>query len=301
MNKNTITLPLCYRFSFNVETMTLFLKIQKWMITEMQNHLRAETLLMQYLYKTYGGDKTLFASFGEHGQSFGWKNSIIWSGETDDEIIYSYTLCPVIEQTDEVCERCKGTKIDFLEHPCDECRTTGKKHVPSNNHFSDGMLSLYPIIRFANGALLDHCISDKTSVWKPETNKKQKVAIEWTDTTGMHNCSMSAWVDHSVIAEIDNFSDDKIKDVIVAMKKTEEVLLLREASQHSFRFGCYNDYFGFEVPGNACTLWMSSSGLGMFGGIGDTLQPHNIDNRFQQIEFIVGLAVLNDILEKDMK
>ena len=297
----TITcLPRCYNFSFDIETMTLFLKIQKWIALEIQKLLRAETGLMEnYMYKTYGGDKKLFANFGEKGQSFGYDNSILWHQETDDEIIYAYTLRPVIEQTEKLCERCHGTKIDFLSHPCNECRQTGKKHIGSKFHFSQGLLSLYPIVKFANIALLESYLEKDKRQWNPQTNKKQLVAIEWSDTTGRHNCSMVAWVDNIVSMWIKVIPNHEVEGVALAMHKTEEILLLRKIDKNYFRFERYgDDLFSLQVPGNACSLDISSHGMGMFGCYGKTLQPHNIDHRFQQMEFIVGLAVINDLIEK---
>ena len=85
------------------------------------------------------------------------------------------------------------------------------------------------------------------------------------------------------------------------MAKTEELLLISEFNPYYFRFETYGEkYFGLQVPGNACSLGTSSSGMGMFGGIGHTLHDHNVDNRFQQIEFIVGLATMGDLYEKSL-
>lgn len=294
-------LPLCYRFSFDIETMTLSLLIQKWLIPELQNRLRGETVLMDYIYQTHGGDKSLFAAFGEQ-VSFGYNNAIQFLSETDTEIVYGYTFTPVIEPTDDVCEECNGTKINHFEHPCYDCRETGKKHIQSKRHFQDGMLSLYPIVRFLNGALLDNCIDKNDHDWIIETKEKQLVAIEWTDTTGIHNCSISAWTDNSVCERLAQVSDTEIQYMTDTIAHLEEVLLCKEPdprSRRSFRFSFYGDtHFGFQIPGNACTLGTSSHGMGMFGSIGRTLHPHNVDNRFQQIEFIVGLAVLNDLIVK---
>ena len=294
-------LPLCYRFSFNIETMTLSLIIQKWLIPELQKRLRGETLLMDYMYREYGGDKSLFISCGEKS-SFGYDNAIQFLSETDTEIMYGYTLTPVIEPTEEVCDRCNGTKIDHFDYPCNDCRATGKKHVQSKRHFQQGMLSLYPVVMFLNGALLDNCTDKNDHDWKSETNEKQLIAIEWSDTTGMHNCSISAWFDDSVYECFKKSSDTELKHATNAMAFAEEVLLRRDPDVYSrrlFRFDFYDGtHFGFQVPGNACTLGTSSHTHGMFGSIGKTLSPHNVDNRFQQIEFIIGLAVLNDLVVK---
>ncbi|MEI6022584.1 MAG: hypothetical protein WCQ32_01960 [bacterium] len=294
-------LPLCYRFSFNIETMTLSLIIQKWLMPELQKRLRAETLLMDYMYREYGGDKTVFASCGEQ-LSFGYENAIQFLFETDTEIAYGYTFTPVIEPTEEICDRCNGTKIDHFEHPCNDCRATGKKHVQSKRHFQQGMLSLCPIVRFLNGALLDNCTDKNDHDWKSETNEKQLIALEWTDTTGMHNCSISAWTDDFVFEWLKQASDIELQQMTYTMARVEEVLLRKDPDAYSrrlFRFDFYDGtHFGFQAPGNACTLGTSSYTSGMFGSIGKTLSPHNVDNRFQQIEFIVGLAVLNDLIIK---
>ena len=88
--------------------------------------------------------------------------------------------------------------------------------------------------------------------------------------------------------------------IIEAMRKTEETLLLRQIEKYYFRFcGEEDGRFWFQVPGNACDLGTSSNGMSMFTDeIGKTLYPHNVDTRFQQIEFIVGLSVLGDLFEK---
>ncbi len=249
-------LPLCYRLSFDIETMTLYLKIQKWIVPRIQDCTRNDVPLMDYLYKTYGGDKTLFSGFGESGKSFGWNDSIKWFRETEDEIVYSYRLRPLVE---------------------------------IQEHFTLGLLSLYPIIRMSNFAMLDPL----------ENGKNQLVAMEWSDTSGINNCSMDAWVDDFVLVAIKELSDSDMKTISLAMHKTEEVLFCTKSDGYNFRFGRYGEgLFGFQVTGHACTLNTSISGVGLFSNVGRTLSPHNIDNSFQQLYFIVGLAVLHELAEK---
>lgn len=295
-------LPLCYRFSFDISTTTIFLKIQKWIVPYIQDLLRNETRLMDYMYSTYGGDKEIFMNFGEKEMDFGWKNSIKWHSENENEITYSYTLLPTKIQTDEICDDCKGTKINFFKQPCYECRESGKKYIHSEHSLRDGMLSLYPLMRFANGILLGYCARDnKEDLPSPPHTEKQIIVISWSDTTGMHNCSVSAWTDDAIPEWIKKINDEdtfKIKD---AMAKAEEVLFVRKVDPYYFRIETYGeDFFGLQVPGNACTLGTSSSGMGMFGSIGQTLHPHNVDTSLQQIEFIVGLATMGDLYEKSL-
>ena len=295
----TITsLPLCYSFSFDIETMTLFLKIQKWLVPDIKKFLSDNNLLMQYMQKTYAYSKEIYVDFGEKGKNFGSNQSIIWDSETDEEIVYKYTLTPVIEITEEICEKCNGTKMDFFSRPCHECRETGKKHIDSKDRFSTGMLSMYPIVRFLNMVLLDQCYN-KDQSFKSGTDKKQMVAMEWSDTSGMHNCSMVGWVDDSVLDWVKIVPNEETKVIVSAMRKTEETLLLTKPPEYYFRFLMYGDnQFGFEIPGNACSLSTDSHGMGWFGGVGKTLTPHNVDHRFHQIEFIVGLAVMTGLIEK---
>lgn len=206
------------------------------------------------------------------------------------------------EPTDEICEKCNGTKIDSIGRDCYECHRTGKKHIFSKHHFSDALISLCSVVRLANMALLESCIEDKEKRnFFPQTDKKQLIAVEWSDTTGMCNCWISAWVDDSVLEWVKNAPNSDAKFITDAMQKTEEVLLSRKMDTYDFRFW-YNteDLFGFQVPGNACTLSTCKYGMGMFGNVGKTLSPHNVDHRFQQADFIVGLAVLNDLVEKSI-
>lgn len=293
-------LPRCYSFSFDVETMTLFLKIQKWAVPDMQAYFRNERSMAD-MYASYGGDNKLFVPFGEKDQPFGWDDSIVWHGETEDEIVYSYTITPTVEQTDEICSDCKGTKKGkFLDYPCRPCRATGKKYIPAKRQFTRGLLSLQPVIREAGIALLRECGKQDKPGWVPPTKKKQTVAMVWTHTAGMGNCSMTAWVDEKAAKKIPKLPDAKIKEVIDAMQRTEMVLDLRERNIYGYRFDCHSeDVFGLQVPGDACHLMKGRmGGLGMFGSIGKTMQPHNVDNRYQQFEFLVGLAKMNDVLEQ---
>lgn len=297
--KEVSSLPRCYSFSFDIDTVTLFLKIQKWAIPELQRYLKADNLLMKYLKITHNGDKAFFDNFGKIGQNFGFEESICFSKETDDEIIYSYRLNSVFKITDQTCKDCEGTGKAYSNGKCFVCRGTGKQHVQSQKHFSTCLLSLWPIIRFANNALHSQCMEDNVSDWQPNTEKKQMVAVEWSDTSGMCNCSITAWVDESVLHIIEKISDNEVQSIIQAMHKTEETLLAVKTNEKYFRFNHYTeDTFGFKVPGNACTLALEPCGVGMFGGIGKTLSHHNVDTRFQQIEFIVGLSVLSDLTEK---
>lgn len=295
-----VFLPLCYSFSFETETATLILKIQKWLIPELQKMLRNDTPFMDYMYKTHGGGKELFADFGENGKTFGWNNSILWHEETENEIIYSLPFVPVEISTKEKCPICNGKK-NFLQNECYECHGTGKKYIPNNKHFSEGLLSLYSIITFINGVLLELSTNKQRYPFVPQSDKKQLVAVDWSDITSMYNCSISAWFDDSVFEWIKTVPDRDVGLVTKAMQTVEEVLLSKKTNPFDFNFLKYSEEtFGLEIPGNACYLSYSHSndGIGMFGNFGKTLFPHNVDNRLQQVEFLVGLAKINDFVEK---
>ncbi len=296
-------LPRAYQFSFDIKTMTLFLSIEKWTIKEIHRILRNQTNIMDFMYKTYGGDRELFIPFGEKGQSFGYQKSIDWVSENDYEIIYCHKIGPTSYQTQEICERCNGTKIDFLEHPCRQCHETGKKFALHEKSFSDALLSLYPIIRLLNMALLENCIDmkkDEERKWiAPKNERKQLSSVHYTDSSGRHNCGIEAWIDEDIMSFIKEIENEKTLPIREAMQKTEETLLSRKKDIRDFSFELYyENVFSFQVPGEACALGTSLHGIGMFGSFGHTLHCHNVDDRFQQITFIVGLAVLSDMAEK---
>jgi len=296
------SLPRCYSFSFNLETMTLFFKIQRWIVPAIKNFIEFEALLMEYMYKKHGGDKSTFINFGEKEKPFGYNNSMTWDKETETEIIYSYTFGPVNVPTEEICEKCEGTKLGFSDHPCHNCHGTGKKHIPSSQHFSEALLSLYPILKFANCALQENCYENNNKTYSPQTNEVQTIALEYSDTTGICNCSMFGWIDDRVAEWLKNITPEQEKIITRAMQKTEEILLSKKMQESYFTFNWFNDdYFYLQAPGNACTLGTSSQSMGMFGNVGRTLEPHNIDHRFQQTSFLVALAVMNDMYEEYLR
>lgn len=298
MEKRT-RLPLCYSFSFDIETMTLYLKIQKWIIPFLQNFFKKDSPLMGYMHRTYKGSKILFENFGLNGKSFGWNNAIEWVNENETGITYSYMFVPAMIPTEKTCKRCHGTKIDFLDHECHDCYGTGKKYVLNNKNYSECLLSLFPIMEVVNAVLLNQSVDDNTFTFaKPETDSNQLIAIQWSDTSGMYNCSLCAWFDDAVVEWMKSVPDEEVLIVSEAMQKVEEHILQRKAHSFDFKFTFHSErQFGLHIPGNACDL-CSYESLGMFGSLGKTLSPHNLDSRIQQTEFIVGLAMINDLAEK---
>jgi len=143
------------------------------------------------------------------------------------------------------------------------------------------------------GKILNHWVL-------PKTEQKQLIAIDWSDTSGIHNCGISAWVDNDVVTWVKEAPNSDAEIIANAMYKTEKLLLLNKPSLYDFSFQCYGENrFGFHVPGDACDLSVNTYGTGLLPtSCGVNLSDHNVDHRFQQIEFIVGLSVMNDLVEK---
>ena len=219
--------------------------------------------------------------------------------ETEEEIVYAYKLEPVQIMTDHICPTCKGKKGFYVNRYCADCRDTGKKHVQNEKHFTSMLLSLYPVVEFLNARLLGFCI--EKNVMTIPTTDHQSIAVTYSSNAGMHKCYIQAWLDATFDEFLKKLPDEDAIPVTDAMQKTEALFLSRAADKHSFRFAYYGPgRIMLSVPGNACELASDSHGMGMFGGKGFTLFPHNVDHRFHQIEFIVGLATLNDLYRKSL-
>lgn len=298
--KEIASLPRCYSFSFDTETATIIFKIQKSIVPQIQKRIKQGVLLMQYMYEKHGGNINTFINFGEKEKSFGYENSIIYENETEDDIVYSYTFSSTDIPTDEICEVCEGTKIDFNDHLCHDCHGTGKKHSPSKRLFSTALLSLYPIIELANSFFFKFIEGSEVN-YISQTNKKQFIVLKYSDISGKFICSLEGWIDDNVFEWIKGITKSQEKIIIQAMIKTEEVLSSEKINEYYFRFDKNNDSFYLQIPGDYCTLSIDRSPIGMFGQIGKTLQSNNIDSRHQQILFIVALAVINDLYEEYLK
>lgn len=296
-------MPLCYWFSFDIENTILFLRIQKCLIPKIKEIIHGENRLMSCMCEEYDVDKSIFANFGEKYKSFGFNNAIDWSEETENEIIYSYKLYPSIESTNEPCKKCNGTGEGVYSYnkgkPCFECRSTGKKQVKSKHSIADFILSFFPIMSILNLVLMENCYTEVSDpAWEVKTNKKQLVAVEWNYEVGMSKALISAWMDRSIFELFSEEFDGS--QIIEAMWKTGNLLLKNNIDKDDFLFWGSKNSFGLQVPGNACYISTDKNCPGMFNKFGVNLFPHNIDNMFQQIEFIIGLAVINDIAEKHL-
>jgi hypothetical protein len=298
-------LPRCYNFSFDHEKLELLVGIQKATIPIIKTSLTTDSPLMMSLYQNYGGDKNLFINFGEKDKSFGYNNSIVYKEETEDEIVYSYILTPAFEVTKKTCEYCDGTGINNINgFSCFSCRGKGKKLIESERQFDQALISLFPIIWLENYIISDE-LQDKENIslgLKLNYSKKQTVALSWSSSTGMNNCFMGGWLDKEIFEWGKTLTKEQSHIINEAMRKTHETLFLSKKEIYDYRLHYFDErLFSIDIPGNACCVYGPAEGTMemFFTNLGTTLSCHNVDGRFQQILFIVGLSVFNDLFDLD--
>lgn len=298
-------MPRCYDLTFEANSLTLYLSLEKWVIEPLKELLLAETRFNEYFFKEHGGDKSIFMDFAVPNKSFGYKNSFIWHKENEHEFIYKHQIQPMIVQGDQTCPKCEGTKIDKDSHfACYTCRKTGKEFIHTDYNINDFMLSLYPVINSLNKALIQSsCDNEGEKYWKPKTRRKQNMAFDYTDSIGICNCRIYAWISNSLRDFTKKMTAEDDQKVVNAMGKVEGFVYLREITP-SYGFELFNseEHLMLRVPGNACSLSTRNHGIAWLDyNIGINLYPHNIDTRFQQLSFLAGLAKINHLYKDKVK
>ena len=130
-------LPRCYSFSFDAETVTLYFKVQKWIVPTLQKQLLTE-------------DNKIYTGFGLKGKAFGLNNILQWHEETEEELIYSYKLVPALERTNLSCLSCGGKK----KSKCYESGNTKK--------IRSGLLLYYISPNGQSQKIIEHNINSNT-------------------------------------------------------------------------------------------------------------------------------------------
>lgn len=252
---------------------------------------------MEYFYRETEMEINIFENFGKKNKNFGINNSIIYNGETETELTYYYMLTQADKKTDEICPQCDGSGKFINDLDCVPCHGTGNKHVTAYHHFSDFLISLYPIIKFANLALMKGHEKEESSGLNVDNQPRQKITVEYSLESVRNECSMWGWLDEKIFGQLKDIEKDAVTS---SMKEAERILRNREPDKYDYDFRIVDkDIFYLQVPGDACTLGTSRHSVPRFFNFGRQLEPHNIDSRFQQIYFLFGLAQINTILNQE--
>jgi len=248
---------------------------------------------MRYLSRQRGGTLPLFENLGIPERSFGHNNNVLaWLREDEEEVVYCYRL----SRANGDCRNCNGQgKIN--SGSCTSCKGSRVNH---DNHFTNFLTTLYPIIRSANSILHEQCLEDYVESTYPVGTKHQKIAVEYSCTAGMGNCDMSAWISDDMMDFIETLTDQDTKNIADAMRKVDGYLLFQKEKTHGFRvFKRSPRHICLEVPGNPySSLGTTNHSMGMFGDVGTTLYHHSLDTYRAQLCLIVGLITLSDMFEK---
>ena len=282
-------LPRSYSLSWNAQECSLIIGIEKDMIKTLQQILNNPSLGRKNLLDLYQFSK--FGLFGKEGKPYGFENQFLYKGENNFEIIYEWKIPPVSIFTDEVCPQCNGSEDSRFDSmsPCYPCRGTGKALESTNDkHFLAGMVTFHQLTNVIN---MLFCNKKFT-----KNSRKQVMTIEISHTSGMHRCYMSGWVDDSVLSYMETISESDENKIITAMKQSEDTVLVKDSDRNDFELLVRSGgKFHLRAPGNACTF--GTEGGINFYDFGHAVCPHNIDNRFQQLAFIAGMATIHDLVE----
>lgn len=287
-------LPRIYRLGWDTPTATLFVSFNKEEIPKMKKWLDAPNRFMLELVKPLSENPINIESFGKP-VSFGFDDVFIFENENETEITYKWTLEPMRKIGNKKCTDCNGTGTHKInDRRCYKCRGGGKELEDVENNFHSGMFTLWTLTKVAD-YLATSYISDEPL---PENKLEQDIMCLFSHTSGRHKCFSSGWISDEVLKWLVTIDEKQEKQIAEAMRKAEDLLLLKTNDAHDFRVNIYEDgRFWLSVPGDACTLGPSTHGINTYQ-VGHMLFDHNVDHRFQQIAFIAGLAKTQDLFSK---
>ena len=292
MHKEKEYLPRCYGLSWDFKKKSLLFKIEKRLISKTQEFFQGNNKFMEYFLNEYTIPNN-FANFGKPEKPFGFEDQFQWQKENQYDIIYSWSLPPVLYETKKPCVRCKGKGKIRNYITCYDCRGTGKGYLNTkDSFFTSGMLTFHILSWYMGSQLLNESVMNLCL-----NDRRQLMHVETTHTQGMWSCSISGWASKEVLDWINKVPNNKVQPLLDAMDSVEKLIWANSRHSKEFEFSFYaKNRFSFKIPGGA-------SSFGTCGGIinpyytGEALGGDNVDSRIQQLYLIVGMASLSDQVE----
>ncbi len=287
--------PFLYRLSYNEKKRALSFLIHS-LYLEQINAIRPDNGLI----KEYN-DLKGFKFEADIKKNFGFNNCSINQGIQDNLLRLDFPIRPWFYFGNNNCLLCDGSGKDkFRDEDCWDCSGTGKNKIKTfyTSHIAH---SIYILINYLN--FIASSISSAKKYISPII-KPQLLYLQTFCVADMNGHPIGGSVHQSFIKKTFSQDTDSIQEKVQqAMLQVDRIINNEKATPKfkrnsiDFGFNCWikKDYQSvhIQVPGvNDCCIHLASDG---------ELTCHNLDCSTQQIELLIGLAVVADFVEKAIK
>jgi len=205
--------------------------------------------------------------------------------ETDEDLVYHWNVLPLREYGNNPCSRCSEVdSIFFGEKDCYACQNTRKELQSVNQENFDQGFKVLDVF---------HWVAKIFSFLEVsfDTKKIQNYHFTLNIKSGSRS-SMGAWLDYRMLERILALPEKRFIESVENMKLFDAMLFKYKNS--SFRAEIVDEKrFFLSVPGSAVTLSVEKGNSWNYPwSYGVDLTEHNIDSRFQQLLFVIGLVSL---------
>ncbi len=285
--------PFIYRLSYHEKRKALCFLINS-LYLEQINAIWPENLII----KQYDNLQD-FKFEANIEKNFGFNNCSVNRGITNGLLCLEFPIKPSFYFGTEECTHCEGTgEYEFGDGVCYDCRGTGKETIQS---FStrDSAHSIYVLIRYLNSIAseaMDTITQQKDD--RPIT-QSQLLYVQTFCAAEMNGHPIGSAVSHLFVKSIFSQNTKIIAEKVEqAMIKADQVICNEKNTpkykrgSRDYEFNCWirDDYQSvhIQVPGtNDCCIHIDNEG---------ELTCHNVDSSTQQLELLIGLAVICDFV-----
>ncbi len=276
--------PFVFSLVFQPRPMALVFKIHKAIIPifkkiDVKNYFLT-SVVEKYSYLSFEPDIT---------KDFGFAHSFVNKGIKDNIMTLECCIPKVVSFLEETCETCKGDgKSDFGIGVCHSCRGTGRKQIVDSSKIMGIAATVHVLLRY-----FDYIVADLGKRKKFKTQGFQQAVLITSIRHDMNGFGIGGKSDQAFIDICKRYPKLVNRRVESAMYRvwcqlknyqaTPNYQLLEK--KYSFNSSIGNEgTWHFNVPGvNDCCIYSNKDG---------DISEHNIDNYWQQIPLLAGLAAL---------
>ncbi len=222
-------------------------------------------------------------------KDFGFAYSFVNKGIKDNIMTLECCIPKVCHFTQAACENCKGDgKSDLGIGVCNSCRGTGKKQTVDSSKIMGIAATLHVLLRY-----FDYIVADLGKRKKFKTQDFQRAVLITSIRHDMNGFGIAGKSEKAFLDICKRYPRQVTRRVESAMYRVWCQLKNYQASpnyqllEKKYSFSCSihdEGIWHFTVPGvNDCCIYSNKDG---------DISEHNIDNYWQQIPLLAGLAAL---------
>jgi len=277
-------LPCQYELSWDADNKQIVLRIWRDLIAQMEI-LSSRSPFIKVLKDQLG-----FETFsGQYDRDFGFDRALKYLGEKDGFVAFAAPLCSVEIETEKTCHWCHGSKIDPITgETCIPCGGTGREIRIVHEQVMAMSASLMLLLGYLIPADLKNVGSPKAHLMDINLHVSCDDGRSRAGINGNFSKSLVAWLRKQ--PESRDFDE-----LVEVMRQADEAMFLRhKSSQWNFRVHFRSSDGGLTLccPGDACSTiveWREPRDEGYH------FYDHNVDQCFQLLTLLAGLAGLHDL------